>query len=116
MKAQIKNIPKKIYLNLGFDKDELLQDEDFKDLNHHGEVTWCEDKINDTDIEYTLKPAEPAGLTDEEIEKEFSLIQSSEFTAYKGSAELINMRLLNNYNHGARHGAKWARSRMQGDD
>jgi len=104
MKPQIKNIPKKIYLNLGFDKDELLQDEDFKDLNYHGEITWCEDKINDTDIEYTLKPVEPAkGLTDEEIEE-----WANEYVipdTIPTNAAFI----------GFKDGAKWARSRMQSD-
>lgn len=46
----MKNIPNKIYLNLGEDL------EDFEDFNELGEVTWCADKIGDGDIEYTRKP------------------------------------------------------------
>lgn len=44
----IKNAPKRIYLQVG---EDLPKNEDvnFKDLN---EVTWCEDKINDSDICY----------------------------------------------------------------
>ena len=44
--------------------------------------------------------------TDKEIEKEFPLISNSEFTANKGSGELIEMKIHNSYNHGARYGAK----------
>jgi hypothetical protein len=46
----MKNIPKKIYLNLG----ENI--EDFEDFNELGEVTWCVDKVSDGDIEYQRKP------------------------------------------------------------
>lgn len=46
--VKIKNLPEKIYLNLGV-KD-IGEDIDFKELS---EVTWSQDKINDTDIEYT---------------------------------------------------------------
>jgi hypothetical protein len=46
----MKNIPKKIYLNLG----ENI--EDFEDFNELGEVTWCTDKVGDGDIEYQRKP------------------------------------------------------------
>ena len=40
----MKNIPEKIYLQLGEDIGE-----DFKE---HHEVSWCVDKIYDTDLEY----------------------------------------------------------------
>ena len=46
----MKNIPNKIFLNLGEDL------EDFEDFNELGEVTWCADKVGDGDIEYTRKP------------------------------------------------------------
>ena len=45
----MKNIPKKIYLNLGLD-DETA--EDFKDLVG---VSWADEKVNSSDIEYVLK-------------------------------------------------------------
>ena len=44
----MENIPDKIYLQIGEDA-ELLVGEDFGELY---DVTWCQDKINDTDIEY----------------------------------------------------------------
>ena len=44
----MKNLPTKIYLQIDADGE---TPEDFKDL--HG-ISWCEDKINDNDIEYTL--------------------------------------------------------------
>lgn len=43
---KIKNLPKRIYLNLG---DGCLDDTDFHALS---EVTWSEDKIADNDVEY----------------------------------------------------------------
>ena len=41
----MKNIPKKIYL-------QVPDNEDVKDFKDLFEVTWCVDKINDSDIEY----------------------------------------------------------------
>ena len=46
----MKNIPNKIFLNIGYEPE---KGEDFNDL---GEVTWCADKVNDSDIEYQRKP------------------------------------------------------------
>jgi hypothetical protein len=50
MKAEMKNIPQKIYLQVGEDIS-YHENGDFKELE---EVRWCADKINDTDIEYVL--------------------------------------------------------------
>jgi aldehyde:ferredoxin oxidoreductase len=41
----MKNQPKFIYLNIGADGEV----EDFKTLS---EVTWCEDRVNDDDLEF----------------------------------------------------------------
>lgn len=46
---KIKNLPEKIYLNLG---DGCLDDTDFHALS---EVTWSEDKATDNDVEYIRK-------------------------------------------------------------
>ena len=46
----MRNIPNKIYLNMGCDPKEV------KDFSELSEVTWCVDKINDNDIEYQRKP------------------------------------------------------------
>ena len=46
----MKNIPEKIYLQLN-DGEDLPGD--YNDLPP-GSVTWCQDKIHDTDIEYIL--------------------------------------------------------------
>lgn len=43
----MKNIPERIWLNTGLDKNE-----DVKDFNELSEVTWCEDKTSDGDIPY----------------------------------------------------------------
>lgn len=45
----MKNLPERIYLNLG---DGCFDDADFRDLS---EVTWSEEKVNDTDVEYVRK-------------------------------------------------------------
>ena len=49
----MKNIPQKIYLQ--------CCDEDGEPLAI-GKITWCVDRINDTDIEYTISPAPNTGL------------------------------------------------------
>jgi len=41
------NIPYKIYLNLGFGKEENV-----KDFNKLSEITWNKEPITDSDIEY----------------------------------------------------------------
>lgn len=45
----MKNIPDRIYLNLG---SECPYNADFRNLS---EVTWSEDKVSDNDIEYVRK-------------------------------------------------------------
>lgn len=42
----MKNIPEKIYLQIGFEPDE---NDDYKQL--HG-VTWSDRRVNDSDLEY----------------------------------------------------------------
>lgn len=44
----MKNIPERIYLNLG---DSVPENADFRDLS---EVTWSEDRVTDNDVEYAL--------------------------------------------------------------
>jgi hypothetical protein len=47
----VKNAPSKIYLNLGFNKDDIeLADIDFSELSN---LSWCDERINDADIEYS---------------------------------------------------------------
>jgi hypothetical protein len=50
----IKNIPDKIYLQVGID-DEPDGEYDFNKLFENGGVTWCNERINRSDIEYHLK-------------------------------------------------------------
>ena len=61
MKTKIKNIPKRIYLQVG---DIETENVDFYELyKKNGEevsVTWCDEKIYDTDIEYRLKEKKQA--------------------------------------------------------
>lgn len=51
----MKNIPNKIYLQFGELTEEEKREVDFNDLS---EVCWCQDKIFDTDIEYSLSGQE----------------------------------------------------------
>lgn len=64
----MKNIPKKIYLNLGMDEIEV---ENVKDFNELREVTWCEDRQSESDIEYHVSNSGTVNwieFTDEEPE------------------------------------------------
>lgn len=54
----MKNAPEKIYLQVC---EENECDADFHD---HEEVTWCEEKIHDSDIEYTRKKLKPLAYDD----------------------------------------------------
>lgn len=47
----MKNIPKKIYLQVGDLNPEEVKDIDFNDL---AEVSWCSDRIYKSDIEFVL--------------------------------------------------------------
>ena len=49
----IKNIPDKIYLQLGLD-NEADGEQDFNDLFKSGGVTWCNERIYNSDIEFNL--------------------------------------------------------------
>ena len=60
-KVNIKNIPKKIYLQVGeIDKGETIDFNDIYNDFEGGNITWCVDKIYDSDIEYRLKEKNPA--------------------------------------------------------
>ena len=48
----MKNLPDKIYLNLGDLTEEVLNDIDFHDLS---EVTWSDDDVQGRNVEYVLK-------------------------------------------------------------
>jgi hypothetical protein len=47
----MKNLPKKIYLQVD-PENECDENTDFNSL---AGVSWCEERINDSDIEYVLK-------------------------------------------------------------
>lgn len=51
----MKNVPKKIYLQIGDYPKRELKDLDFKEISKHGQITWCEDRINQTDLVFVLK-------------------------------------------------------------
>ncbi len=48
----MKNLPEKIFLVIDTDGEEV---EDFKEMSG---VSWCADRINDTDVEYALSKSE----------------------------------------------------------
>jgi hypothetical protein len=60
--GNIKNIPKNIYLqvDMGGDTSEV----EFKDLSG---VSWCADKINDTDLKFQLNQTNNKLFTKEEV-------------------------------------------------
>lgn len=63
----MKNKPEKIFLQIGCDPEDV---EDFKDLS---EVTWCKDKIHDSDLPYfseeaILKAGEEGEINKVEVE------------------------------------------------
>ncbi|MDR8750735.1 hypothetical protein FEP95_04795 [Burkholderia multivorans] len=96
----VTHVPSRIYLNLG-------------DINELGEipfqqltgVTWCEDRVDDTDIEYVRAPAQAdarEGLTDEQREAiEYAItrmdLNVSNRDAYTAAKEL--RALLNGADH-----------------
>lgn len=48
----MKNLPDKIYLNLGELSEEELNETDFQDLS---EITWSEDDVQGKNVEYVRK-------------------------------------------------------------
>jgi len=47
--SKMRNLPERIFLQVD------SEDEKPEDFNELREVTWCEDRINKTDIEYVRK-------------------------------------------------------------
>jgi hypothetical protein len=45
----MKNVPEKIYL-------QITDTHEGDDFNDHEEVTWCANRINDTDIPFIVDP------------------------------------------------------------
>lgn len=108
---RIKNIPDKIYLQVG---DNIGWEVDFKELEDTGEVTWCSDKIENWDIEYIRaseleilvnqeveKRIAERQLTDEQIERQFT---TSHYHYEKGHYYKVRKDRI--------FGAKWYRSRL----
>jgi len=60
--GNIKNIPKNIYLQVDIGKD--TSEVEFKDL---AGVSWCADKINDTDLKFQLNQTNNKLFTKEEV-------------------------------------------------
>ena len=108
---RIKNIPDKIYLQIG---DNIGWEVDFKELEDTGEVTWCSDKIENWDIEYIRasefehlvnqeveKRIAERQLTDEQIERQFT---TSHYHYEKGHYYKVRKDRI--------FGAKWYRDRL----
>lgn len=51
----MKNLPAAIFLNLGELSEEDFRETDFAEARKEWEITWCEDKIHDHDVEYVRK-------------------------------------------------------------
>ena len=68
-KIELKNLPDKIWIQVG--EIDIDFDNDFKKLRESNEVTWCEHKIDNWDIEYTRSSLiEP--LINQEVERRFA--------------------------------------------
>lgn len=61
----MKNVPEKIYLQIGEEVPEDFMVEADDDFNELSQVSWSQDKINDNDIEYVL------ASTTREFEKKY---------------------------------------------
>lgn len=64
----MKNIPEKIYLQVGDLADEEIRETDFNDLSEE-DITWCVDKVFPTDIEFACTGSEEENLRKLEDEK-----------------------------------------------
>lgn len=49
----MKNIHERIFLNIS--EEDMDEFEDFNDMEREGEVTWCNDRVHGTDVEYVRK-------------------------------------------------------------
>lgn len=72
----MKDLPEKIYLNLGEvteEEWEELKDKSFVDISKVWEITWCEDKVFEHDLEFIRKDVVEKmikdALTEEAIKK-----------------------------------------------
>ena len=65
-KIELKNLPDKIWIQVG--EIDIDFDNDFKKLRESNEVTWCEHKIDNWDIEYT-RSSLIESLINQEVEK-----------------------------------------------
>lgn len=51
----MKNLPESIFLNLGEMSEEDFRETDFAEARKEWEITWCEDKVYEHDIEFIRK-------------------------------------------------------------
>jgi hypothetical protein len=65
-KIELKNLPDKIWIQVG--EIDIDFDNDFEKLRESNEVTWCEHKIDNWDIEYT-RSSLIESLINQEVEK-----------------------------------------------
>ena len=74
-KIELKNLPDKIWIQVG--EIDIDFDNDFKKLRESNEVTWCEHKIDNWDIEYT-RSSLIESLINQEVEKRIAERMPSE--------------------------------------
>ena len=79
-KIELKNLPDKIWIQVG--EIDIDFDNDFKKLRESNEVTWCEHKIDNWDIEYT-RSSLIESLINQEVEKRIAERMPSEMTFEK---------------------------------
>lgn len=77
----MKNVPQKIYLQLG--DQEIEPNDNFNDLT---QVSWCKDKINESDIEYFIRPITTVYC----LVYKFQLLENIFFYTYEDAKKYIH--------------------------
>ena len=105
-KIELKNLPDKIWIQVG--EIDIDFDNDFKKLRESNEVTWCEHKIDNWDIEYT-RSSLIESLINQEVEKRIAERMPSE----EEIRDELCRHLYNWLEHNSfKDACRWLRSRL----
>ena len=91
----MKNLPQKIYLNFGDITKEEFEADDYNEFCKIDEyaVTYCEDMVYDTDVEYVRKDVfieKACDFFEENIKEEDCKIGSSEWTELRAEYKSLD--------------------------
>jgi len=118
-KIELKNLPDKIWIQVG--EIDIDFDNDFKKLRESNEVTWCEHKIDNWDIEYT-RSSLIESLINQEVEKRIAERMPSEEEIAKRQKDKGDylrelgypMQVIIKYQDAIKETCEWFRNRMEG--